>query len=40
MASLPDDQLSPAALAVRVVLIDVMRSLVADGCWPGAELIA
>lgn len=40
MASLPDDQLSPAALAVRVVLIDVMRSLVADGRWPGAELIA
>ncbi len=38
VASLSDDQLSPAGLAARVVLIDVMRSLVADGRWPGATL--
>ncbi|PLC50637.1 LysR family transcriptional regulator [Pollutimonas subterranea] len=40
VASLSDDQLSPAGLAARVVLIDVMRELVAEGCWPGAELTA
>jgi LysR family tcuABC transcriptional regulator len=39
VASLSEDQLSPAGLAARVVLIDVMRELVAEGHWPGAELI-
>jgi len=39
VASLSDDQLSPAGLAARVVLADVMRALVLDGSWPGAELI-
>ena len=39
VASLSDDQLSPAGLAARVVLIDVMRELVAAGDWPGAQLI-
>lgn len=38
VASLSEDQLSPAGLAARVVLVDVMRELVADGRWPGAEL--
>lgn len=38
VASLADDQLSPAGLAARVVLIDVMRALVTDGSWPGAQL--
>jgi LysR family tcuABC transcriptional regulator len=38
VASLSDDQLSPAGLAARVVLIDVIRTLVAEGRWPGAEL--
>ncbi len=40
VASLSEDQLSPSGLAARVVLIDVMRTLVAEGNWPGAELIA
>lgn len=39
VASLADDQLSPAGLAARVVLVDVMRSLVAADKWPGATLI-
>jgi LysR family tcuABC transcriptional regulator len=39
VASLSDDQLSPAGLAARIVLIDVMRSLVAEGLWPGATLV-
>lgn len=39
VASLSDDQLSPAGLAARVVLVDVMRTLVAEGRWLGAELI-
>ena len=30
--------LSPAALAARVVLIDVVRALVREGRWPGATL--
>lgn len=40
LASLSDDELSPAALAVRVVLADLARSLVAQGCWAGAKLLA
>jgi LysR family tcuABC transcriptional regulator len=39
VASLADDQLSPAGLAARVVLVDVMRTLVMADCWPGAELL-
>ena len=39
ICSLSDDELSPAALAVRVVLADVARGLVAVGQWPGATLV-
>lgn len=38
LASLSDDELSPAALAVRVTLREVARTLVAAGQWPGARL--
>ena len=38
LASLSDDELSPAALAARVVLADVARALVKDGRWAGATL--
>ena len=38
LASLSDDELSPAALAARVVLADVARALVRDGRWFGATL--
>ena len=38
LASLSDDELSPAALAARVVVADVARSLVRQGRWPGATL--
>lgn len=38
LASLSDDELSPAALVARVVLIDVTRALVREGRWPGATL--
>lgn len=38
LASLSDDELSPAALAARVTLRDVARQLVRDGRWPGARL--
>jgi LysR family tcuABC transcriptional regulator len=38
VASLADDQLSPAGLAARVVLVDVMRTLVEQKAWPGATL--
>ncbi|MGN6659354.1 MAG: LysR family transcriptional regulator, partial [Achromobacter mucicolens] len=34
-----DDELSPAALAARVVLLDAMRALVRHGGWPGATLL-
>ena len=34
-----DEELSPAALAARVVLLDVMRALVRNGGWPGATLL-
>jgi LysR family tcuABC transcriptional regulator len=39
VCSLSDDELSPAALAVRVVMADVARELVAAGRWPGAVLV-
>ncbi len=34
----PDEELSPAALATRVVLKDVVRTLIRDGRWDGATL--
>jgi LysR family tcuABC transcriptional regulator len=38
IASVSDDELSPAGLAARVVLADVARELVREGRWPGARL--
>ena len=38
LCSLSDDELSPAALAARVVLADVARALVQEGRWVGARL--
>jgi len=38
LASLSDDELSPAALAVRVLLAQTAASLVKAGAWPGATL--
>jgi LysR family tcuABC transcriptional regulator len=38
LASLSDDELSPAALATRVVMVDLARSLVREGRWAGATL--
>lgn len=38
LASLSDDELSPAGLAARVVMGEVARRLVAEGRWPGATL--
>ncbi len=40
LASLNDDELSPAALAARVTVAEVARSLVAAGRWAGAGLLA
>lgn len=39
LCSLSDDELSPAALATRVVLADCARALVRSGEWQGARLI-
>jgi len=38
LASLSDDDLSPAALAARVLLSQTMNGLVRNGAWPGASL--
>jgi LysR family tcuABC transcriptional regulator len=38
LCSLSDDELSPAALATRVVLADCARALVRSGAWEGARL--
>jgi LysR family tcuABC transcriptional regulator len=38
LASLPDEELSPAALAARVVLKQTARDLVLNGRWAGARL--
>jgi LysR family tcuABC transcriptional regulator len=38
LVSLSDDELSPAALATRVVIADVTRTLVREGLWAGARL--
>ena len=40
LCSLSDDELSPAALAARVVLADCARELVREGRWAGARLTA
>ena len=39
LCSLSDDELSPAALAARVVLMDCARRLVQSGAWVGARLV-
>ena len=39
LCSLSDDELSPAALAARVVLGDCVRELVQSGRWIGAQLV-
>ncbi len=39
LCSLSDDELSPAALAARVVLTDCARQLVQSGAWVGATLV-
>lgn len=38
LCALSDDELSPAALAARVVLRDCARALVRSGAWTGASL--
>lgn len=38
LVSLDDDDLSPAALAARLVLRETAAELVRNGSWPGAEL--
>lgn len=38
LASISEDELSPAALAARLVLRDVASELVAQAAWPGASL--
>ena len=38
LASLSEDELSPAALAARVVLTEVARTAVSSGRWRGATL--
>jgi LysR family tcuABC transcriptional regulator len=40
LCCLSDEELSPAALAARVVLLDCARTLVRQGHWFGASLIA
>lgn len=39
LASLSDDELSPAALATRVTVAGVARELLRAGHWPGASLL-
>lgn len=39
LCSLKDDELSPAALVARSVLVDCVRQLIADGRWQGVKLI-
>ena len=39
LVSLSDDELSPAALATRVVMADTARMLVRQGRWAGASLL-
>lgn len=39
LVSLSDDELSPAALAARVVVAETARTLVREGRWAGASLL-
>ena len=39
LVSLSDDELSPAALATRVVMTETVRKLVSEGLWAGASLL-
>ena len=39
LVSLSDDELSPAALATRVVMTDTVRKMVEGGLWTGASLL-
>ncbi|RIX68595.1 LysR substrate-binding domain-containing protein, partial [Acidovorax cavernicola] len=39
LCSLSEDELSPAALAARVVLVDCVRELVQSGAWSGTSPI-
>ena len=39
LCSLSEDELSPAALAARVVLLDCTKTLVESGVWAGARLV-
>ena len=38
LATLPEEELSPAALAMRRILIEVTSSLISEQRWPGASL--
>jgi LysR family tcuABC transcriptional regulator len=38
LCGLSEDELSPAALAARVVLADCVRTLVGSGAWQGTAL--
>lgn len=40
LCTLPEDELSPVALATRVVLLDCVRTLVRAGHWTGAQPLA
>lgn len=40
LASLADEELAPAALAVRTVVVEVVRRLVDEGRWAGATLLS
>lgn len=39
LTTLSEDELSPAALAARLVIVDVARELVVQRRWPGARLL-
>lgn len=39
LVSLSDDELALAALAIRVVMADTVRTLVQAGQWAGARLL-
>ena len=38
LCGLSDDELSPAALATRVVMADCVRDLVQSGAWQGVSI--
>ena len=38
LCSLSEDELSPAALATRVVVVDCVKRLIGGGAWPGTRL--